>query len=282
MTDLRRFLAIVHLTLHEAFRRRILTASFVCGLAFLALYATGLHFMLKSGGDDASLAKAAERVLVLNFVTLAGLYAVNFLTVMSAVLLPVDTLAGEITSGVIQTVASKPVRRSSILLGKWIAYVFVVVGYLWFLAGGVLLVVRVLGHFTLPNAGLGLALMSLEAVVLLSVSIAGGTRLSTVTTGIVAFGLFGLAFIGNWVEQIGTFTANEASRTVGTIASLIMPSESLWMLAAHHMQPPIMSQLGLTPLSPQSVPTNAMIVWAGLYIVAALAFAARSLAKRPL
>ena len=64
---------------------------------------------------------------------------------MTAVLLPVDTLSGEIASGVVQTLASKPVRRSTIVLGKWIAFSLVVVGYLAVVAGGVLLIARVLG-----------------------------------------------------------------------------------------------------------------------------------------
>jgi hypothetical protein len=45
--------------------------------------------------------------------------------------------------------------------------------------------------------------MALEAVVLVSVSIAAGAHLATVTTGVLSFGLYGLAFIGGWVEQIG-------------------------------------------------------------------------------
>jgi ABC-type transport system involved in multi-copper enzyme maturation permease subunit len=274
-------LTIVELTLHEALRRRILAASFLCGTAFVALFAVGLHFALRDIAEE-GLAQTAQRALLLNFFTLAGLYAANFLTVMSAVLLPVDTLAGEIGSGVAQTLASKPVRRSTIVLGKWIAYALVVTAYLAFLAGGVLAVARVIGGFTLPHPEIGLPLMAMEALVLLTVSIAGSARLSTVTTGIVAFGLFGLAFIGNWVEQIGVMANNTAARNVGTVASLLMPSESLWMLAAHHMQPPIMSQLGMTPFSPLSVPSNATVVWAAVYVAAALAFALRSFSKRAL
>lgn len=274
-------LTIVELTLHEALRRRILAASFLCGTAFVALFAVGLHFALRDIAEE-GIAQTAQRALLLNFFTLAGLYAANFLTVMSAVLLPVDTLAGEIGSGVAQTLASKPVRRSTIVLGKWIAYALVVTAYLAFLAGGVLAVARVIGGFSLPHPEIGLPLMAMEALVLLTVSIAGSARLSTVTTGIVAFGLFGLAFIGNWVEQIGVMANNTAARNVGTVASLLMPSESLWMLAAHHMQPPIMSQLGMTPFSPLSVPSNATVVWAAVYVAAALAFALRSFAKRAL
>ena len=223
-----RILTIAQLTLHEAARRRILVASLMCGLAFLVLYAIGFHFIehnLERRGGPAMV----ERHLILNFFTLAGLYAVNFLTVMSAVLLPVDTISGEVESGVMQTVASKPIHRFEIVLGKWLAYVLVVSGYLLLLAGGVLAVARLLGGFTPPNPLLGLPLMMLEAVVLVSLSIAGGTRFSTVTNGVVAFGLYGLAFIGSWVEQVGALTHNRAAVDVGTVASLILPSEALFL-----------------------------------------------------
>jgi ABC-type transport system involved in multi-copper enzyme maturation permease subunit len=57
---------------------------------------------------------------IYNFMVMAGMYAVNFLTVMMAVLTSVDTLSGEIASGTIHTLVSKPVRRWEILFGKWL------------------------------------------------------------------------------------------------------------------------------------------------------------------
>lgn len=280
MMALRAYLTIIHMTLHEAMRRKILVAALICGAAFIALFATGMHFALVDLGRQGT--SFIERRLITNFFTLAGLYAVNFLLVMTAVLLPVDTIAGEISSGVIQTVASKPVRRSVIVLGKWSAYVLLVTGYLGLLAGGVLAVARVIGDFTPPNVALGLPLMMLEGVVLVTLSIAGGTRLSTVTNGVMAFGLYGLAFIGSWVEQIGAMTDNDAARRVGIVASLIMPTESMWQLAAHHMQPPVMNQLQMTPLSPASVPTPAMVWWAAAYVSVWMLVAVTSFRKRPL
>lgn len=274
-------LTIVEMTLHEAARRRILLASLVCGCAFLLLFGIGQHFVL-ADIEHQGAKGMLRRGFILNFFTLAGLYSVNFLTVMSAVLLPVDTLSGEIASGVLQTVASKPIARRDIVLGKWLAYVLVVGSYLMLLAGGVLLEARLLADFQLPGVGRGLALMFLESIVLVTLSISGGTRLSTVTNGVVAFGLYGLAFIGSWVEQVGGFTGNVGARDVGTVASLIIPSESLWQLAAHQMQPPLMSQLNLTPFSPLSVPSIAMVYWAVGYIVVLLLVALRGFSKRPL
>ncbi|MEO5619017.1 MAG: ABC transporter permease subunit [Candidatus Eisenbacteria bacterium] len=278
---MRDILTIAHLTLHEAMRRRILLAAGICGTAFLVLYTLGLHFMLREIAGRGGM-QALERQVVLNMLTLAGLFATNFLMVMTAVLLPVDTLSGEISSGVIQTLAAKPIRRADIVLGKWLGHAMVLTAYFVVLAGGVLAIARLVGHFTPPRIAQGLPLMLLEGLVLLSLSIAGGTRLSTVTNGILAFGLYGLAFIGNWVEQIGTLADNDAARYVGTVASLIMPSEAMWQRAAWHMQPAITQQLGVTPFSPLSVPSPAMVWWAAGYAAAAVAFAVWGLKKRAL
>ena len=281
MTPMPGLLTITHLTLKETVRRRVLLAALVCGLAFLVLFSLGFR-MIQHENHGQGAMQVIERHMFLSFVTLAGLYAVNFLTLMTAALVPVDTLSGEIGSGVMQTLASKPIRRTEILLGKWLGHWIVVVGYFAFMAGGVLLVTRWLGGFTPPNLRLGLPLMLLEATIFLTLSIAGGTRFSTVTNAVTVVGLYGLAFIGSWMEQIGTMASNDAARYVGTVASLIIPSEAMWQLAAHHMQPPIMRDLGVTPFSPVSVPSGAMVAWAGGYIVVVLLAAVRTFRRRPL
>ncbi len=272
---------IVHLTLHEAARRRILVATLIGAAGFLVLYGIGFHFVAAKVAKDEPLSFVRQR-MVLNFLTLAGLYATHFLTLMTSVLLPVDTLSGEIATGVVQTVASKPVRRSTIVLGKWLAFTLVSVAYFVVVAGGVLAIARVIGHFTPPGLGLGLPLMALEATVYVSLSIAGGARLATVTNGILAFGLYGIAFIGGWVEQVGAFAGNHAAENVGTVASLIMPTEALWQRAAYFMQPSIMRDLHMTPFSPASLPSPAMVWWAAAYATTALLIGVQGFRKRAL
>ena len=278
---MRALLTIAHLTLHEARRRRIVLAAFVLGLAYLVLFGIGFHFIARDIERHGHISHIQFRML-LNFFILAGLYGANFLTIMAAVLVPVDTLSGEISSGVMQTLAAKPIRRSEILLGKWLASALLVACYLLFLSGGVLAIARLRGGFMPPDVGTGLPLMLLESVVLLTLSIGGGTRMSTVANGITVLGFYGLAFLGSWVEQIGTLAANGTARTIGTVASLVMPSESLWQLAAHHMQPALMRELHLTPFSPASVPSGAMVVWAAGYVVVVLLLGLRWFARRAL
>lgn len=268
-------------TLLEALRKRILLAALLLAAGFLLVFGIGFVFVFRETNADPSV-PLAHRALFYTYFTLAGLYATHFLVSMTAAFLPVDTIAGEITSGVAQTVVSKPIRRSSLVLGKWLGYWVVLAGYLALLAGGVLLIAWIIGGITPPGLWYGLPLMLLEGTVLLTVSVAGGTRLTTLATGMTVFGLFGIAFLGGWIEQIATFMGNETARYVGTVASLLVPTEALWQRAAYLMQPTVLRDLTLTPFSPASVPSAAMVWWALLHVGSVLGLAVRWYAKREL
>ena len=275
-------LAIARLTFHEARRRKLLTVVLLLGGAFLIVFGTGLHFIHAEIRRNIHTAPRGADWLALNFVTMAGLYAVNFLVVMTSVLLPIETLSGEIASGTIETLASKPMRRASIVMGKWLGCVLLVTWYLALLAGGVLVLARVVGRFKPPGAGIGLLLMWLEAGVLLTLSMAAGTRLTGLANGAAGFGLYGLAFLGGWMEQAGTLLGNATARYLGIAASLLVPSESLWQLAAYHMQHPIMRDLHMTPFSPASVPSPMMVGWAAAHVVVMLGSAVFLFGRRDL
>lgn len=281
---MRGILTISQLTIHEALRKRVLLAAVVLGGAFLVLFGIGFYFANREilSGNAPGPDTQAQRIVLYTFLTMAGLYAVNFLMVMMSALLPVDTLSGEIRSGAIQSLVTKPLRRGEIVLGKWLGYWVILAGYLLLMGGGVLLIARGVSNTTPPNIAIGLGLMMLEATLLLTLSIAGGTRLSTLANGVMVFGLFGLAFIGSWIEQIGALFQNDATRTIGIVASLIVPSESLWQLAAYNMQPALTRDLALGPFSPASVPSNAMVVWAVGYTILVLAFGLWSFSTRDL
>jgi Cu-processing system permease protein len=275
----RAVLTIAHLTLAEARRRRILAAALVLGGAFVLLFAVGFHFIVRDLPREAS---AAQQRFVMSFIVLAALYAANFLIVMTSVLITVDTLAGEIGSGVIETLCTKPVPRWAVVAGKWLGCWTILSLYAALLCGGVLLVARLVGGYTPPNAALGLPLLLLEGTVLLTLALAGGTRLSTLANGVTIFGLYGLAFVGGWMEQVGTLASNTTARYIGIAASLLVPSESLWQLASHQMQPPMARDLGMTPFSPLSVPSPAMVWWAVAYVLVTLAVALRLFRTRDL
>ena len=99
-------------------------------------------------------------------------------------------------------------------------------------------------------------------------------------TGGVVFGLYGLAFLGGWIEQIGSLLSNQTAIKVGIVTSLIIPTEALWRRAAYEMQSPVMATLRETPFSSVSVPSTLMVVYAVVYLVIALATAINTFQHR--
>ena len=254
-------------------------AALALGLVFLLLYGIGLGLI------DRELQQSKTSLALLqqfyDFIVVAGMYVVHFLTIMLAIFASVDTVAGEITSHTIQTLVTKPVRRWQIIMGKWIGYALMLIGYLCLLGGGMLLITYMLVDYIPPDPLEGVLLLILEALVLLSLSLLGGTRLSTLTNGVVLFMLYGLAFIGAWVEQIGSLLQSGAAIDVGIVTGLIMPVETLWRRAAFVMQSPL-SQSIPSPFSSPSIPSPAMTIYALIYMTVVLLLALRSFQTRDL
>ena len=272
-------LAIATLTWLEARRRRIVLAAVLCGLAFLLLFGLIVYFNAERALGALS---SLQRRIVLQTLTVVGLYAVNFLVVALAVMLPVDTLSGEIDSGVIQTLASKPVRRSEIVLGKWLVFWLMIAGYIVLMAGGLVSIVWLLTGFRQQNVLPALGLMHLEATVLISLTMAGGARFTTITNGIVAFGFYAIAFVGGLVEQVGLIAGNAAARYIGTAISLASPADALWRKATHLLLPAFITQVQVTPFSGGAVPSAAMVWWGVLFALLMLAWAIRGFGQRAL
>lgn len=276
---------IARLTFYEAARKKILLAALLLGLVFLVVFSVGFHFILiemeRQLGEN-----YLQLNQIKNFFLLAAIYVVNFLTVVMTILTSADTISGEIGSGTIHTLASKPVQRWEILLGKWLGFAGMITIYLLIMAGGVMAIVYLRGGYLAPHPVRALALMELNALLLLSVSILGGTYLSTLANGVMVLGLYGVAFIGGWIEQIGSFiqstSTQQTTMNIGIITSLILPSEALWKRIAHELQSPLISALGFSPFTTTSYPSTAMIIYSVGYLVIMLILAIRHFQRRDL
>jgi ABC-type transport system involved in multi-copper enzyme maturation permease subunit len=272
---------IIRLTIREALRRKVILGLLVLGAVFLILFSLGVSFahsqILKLGVGATGRMTIGS---VYSFLLTSGLYAANFLIVMLSVLVSVDTISGEISTGTVQAIAVKPIRRSDILLGKWLGLMAMLGVCVLFLAGGVILLTAMITGYTPPNPLSAIVLMFLESIVLLCASLLGGTRLSTLANGVFGFGLFGVALIGGFIEQIGAFLNNDPALTIGHIATIIMPSDALWRLALSQVAE------GLNPIRLMSggfsEPDASIVIYALVFMAVVLLLAMRSFAKRDL
>jgi ABC-type transport system involved in multi-copper enzyme maturation permease subunit len=283
---------ITQMTFREAIRKRIVLTGLALGVCFLLVFSLGFHMIYTQAQEAEAAAQEAGHLRQIasrigdsegaNMLTLAGLYAVTFLSIAMAALLGADTLSGEINSGTIQTIVTKPIRRSDVVLGKWLGYGWLLGLYFLLIGGGVILSVFIQSGYTPDHLAAGLGLIYLETLLVMTISLMCSSVFSALATGGTVFGLYGLAFIGGWIEQIGAVLHNETAIKVGIVTSLIIPSEALWRRAAFEMQSPIAGVLGMSPFGTTSVPSGLMIVYAALYLLVALVLGIRFFQRRDL
>ena len=275
---------VARMTFREAVRRRIVLTGLVLGVLFLVIFSIGFRMIYAAiNADMSETSGALTRVWqseASNFLFLAGLYAVAFLSVAMGALLSADTLAGEISSGTIQTIVTKPLRRSEVVLGKWLGFAGLLALYCLLMAGGTALSVFLQSGYSAPNLLKGLSLLYLEALLVMTVSLACSSAMPALATGAMVFGLYGLAFIGGWIEQIGTVFRNQTAVQVGIVTSLIIPTEAMWRRATFEMKAPLSAVLQMTPFSTVSVPSTAMVVYAVLYLLVFLGAAINTFQHR--
>ena len=277
-------LTLAWLTFHEARRRSMVLVAFLLGAAFLLLFGIGYHLVVTGATGDVSSGglNNIENQVTYNLLTMGGLYVVHFLAIMLAIVATVDAVSGEISSHTVQSLVTKPLYRWQVIAGKWLGYVLMLVLYTALLCGGILLESGLIAGYTPPNILPGVGLILLQVAVLVSLSLLCGVFVSTLTNGVILFMLYGLAFIGSWVEQIGTVFQSSATGQIGVVSSLILPVEALWRLAAHNMQPSLFNNLNFSPFSLGAVPSAAMVIYAVAYVLALLLLAMRAFSRRDL
>jgi len=287
-------LTIARFTFGEARRRRLLWLGIGLGLAFLALFALGFYLvyddikrsiLIEIAGKEREQAMLS---LAANFFLMMGLFVVNFMVVLVSILTTVGAVSGEISSHTIQAIVTKPLRRWEIIVGKWLGHAAMVAFYILLLTGGIILSVYAIAGHAPRNLAEGLGLYVLEGMVLMTVSILGGTRLSTIANGVVVFMLYGLAFVGGWVEQIASVLNSQTAADIGALAGRLLPSEILWRRASHVMAPSLPSFMNVNEGPPPFLftfgraPSTSVVTFAVAYIGVMLLAAIWSFRRRDL
>jgi ABC-type transport system involved in multi-copper enzyme maturation permease subunit len=277
-------LTIARLTLHEALRRRVVWALLVLTVVLLALSGWGFSKLIGLDTELGTMTSGEARLvasLLLNLI----MFGFSLIAAIGTAFLAGPTLAGEVESGQALAMLARPVRRSSVLLGKWLGLLAFGCGYVVLAGLAQLLIVGAVVGYWPPAPATGLALLAGETVVLLTLALLLSSVVSPMASGIVAVGLFGATWVAGVVGGIGGALGNEGVERVGTVSRVILPTDGLWRGAMNAFQDPsALLQIGQGeqgfPFLADAPLTPVYLAWAAVWIAMVWGLTALSFSRR--
>jgi ABC-type transport system involved in multi-copper enzyme maturation permease subunit len=260
-------LTVAGLTLREAVRRRVVWALAVLTVALLVLSGWGFSRLAGLDTEFGDLTSGQARLFASTLLNLV-MFGLSLIAALGTAFLAGPTLAGEIESGMALAQLARPVRRSAVLLGKWLGLVAFGTGYVVVAGFAQFLVVRWAVGYWPPDPVAGLALLAGQTIVLLTLALLLSSVISPMASGVVAVGLFGATWVAGVVGSIGDVLGNEGVARVGTVSRVVLPTDGLWRGAMHAFQDP--TPLGLdfagSPFLSEAPLTAAYLLWALLWV----------------
>ena len=259
---------IFRFTFREAFSKKVLLVSAIMAVVFLGLYGAGVFFAARD------ITRSGNQVLasvIYPQLTLFGLYFGGFIVSFLAIISSAGIISGEIESGAIQAVITKPLRRSGFALGRFLGQGVFLGLYSALLFAAIYAIIRVFTGTDLSGVWRALPVFSLQPVVILSLAMLASTLTGTLAAGTLTFTLYALAVVGGFIEQIGWIINNLYMKNAGIISSLIMPVDALYRKTVHILLPqqaagPAAALQQMGPFGSMAEPSRWMMVYTLLYI----------------
>jgi ABC-type transport system involved in multi-copper enzyme maturation permease subunit len=279
-------LVIARLTLREAGRRRLLWA--LAGLTVLIVVLTWWGFSRIAAASPVS---GPVEMLGISQVLVMLAFMFAFVLAMTAVFAASPAIGPDIENGLLLVILARPVRRSELLLGRWLGLGLVLVVYA--LVAGYLeigAVALATGYSPVDPATAPLYLAG-QSLILLTLALVFSTRIASVAGGAMAVVAYGLAWMAGVLGGVGTAFNNDVLRTAGTVARLILPSDVMWRGSAGALSPARdvlvkggVANVDLYQFSPfsGSAPSLEWLLWCLIWIIGALAAGAFLLRHREL
>src|SRR3954454_8574469 len=283
MTSARTVATVAALTLREASRRRVLWALVALTVVLLGLSGWGFS-RLAAESDFGTLTSGQARLIASQLLNLV-MFGFSLIAALGTAFLAGPTLSGETESGIALAVLARPVRRSAVLLGKWLGLVVFGSGFVVLAGLAQCLVVLATVDYWPPQPAAALALLAAQTVVLLTLGLLLATVVSPMASGMVAVGLFGATWVAGVVGGIGEALGNDGVARVGTVSRMLLPTDGLWRGGMHAIQAPTaLAGLGPAldgfPFLSQASLTLAYLAWTALWVVLVWGLAALSFVRR--
>ena len=267
-------LTIAGLTFREVLSKKVFYIVLALTALFLVVYGIALHFTvadIKKWGDPVG-SKLSGAIIYSQLLSL-GFYFSTFIVALMTVFSAVGSVSGEIETGTIQAVITRPIQRWEYIIGKLAGSALMMSAYAAALYLTVIGITKYITGYQPSNILPGLVLFLMVPLLLLALSLCGSCLMSTLANGITVFMLYIIGMVGGMVEQIGIGINNGALVNIGILSSLVMPSDAVYrkMVFGLLMGPdnPI-NTFTFNPFSSSSPPSDIMTIYTMAYIVAVI------------
>jgi ABC-type transport system involved in multi-copper enzyme maturation permease subunit len=252
-------IVIARLTIRELVRRRVVWVLAALTVVSVALVAFGLDRLVtlarSNGTNELEIRIGVSQVLIM----IAFMF--SFVLAMTAAFVGAPAMGGELESGVALAILARPLRRSEVLVGRWLGSALIVVAYT--VASGllaILVAIQVSGYGP-PEPVLAVAFLSAQALVLLTLTLALGSVLPSIAAGAIAVVGFGLGWMAGVLAGVAAAFDVAVLGQVAEISRWVFPSDGLWRGVIYGLEPPLVVMLATGNL-PRFADANPFYAWA--------------------
>jgi ABC-type transport system involved in multi-copper enzyme maturation permease subunit len=275
-------IAIAAASFKEALRKKLFILVAAVTIVYLTLFGVINHFAVEDLTRAGTLNSVNALDVASNILSFLGFYFSSMLVAFLTIMISLGSISSEVESGVIHSIITRPIKRSSYVLGKYIGLGVLSASYGIFLFAAIMAICTI---FKLPivntlgplNVIKGLLFFILEPIAILSLSIFGSAAFKTLSNGIFIISIYILGLIGGVMEAIGSMLQNQSLVNLGIISSLISPFDIIYrqmlssMFQGIGIRNPFMAVGGMTG----TTPSIWMLIYIFVYIPALVILAIR-------
>jgi ABC-type transport system involved in multi-copper enzyme maturation permease subunit len=231
-------LTIARITIVEASRRRLLLALALLTLVVIALTAWGFSKLPgTTEGPNHTPISPSQLRLAASELTIFIAFMFSGVLALGSVLVASPAISSDIESGIMLAILPRPIRRSDVLLGKWLGLLALVVAYAAISSTLELLVIWATTGYLPPSPLGAIAFVAAEGTVLMTLTLLLSTRMAPMTSGIISLVGFFVAWMGGIAMGFGEAFNNSTITNIGLGSRLLLPTDGLWRAAVYEMEP---------------------------------------------
>ena len=271
-------LVIAGLTLREIVRRRVIWVLAALAVVSVLLVGWGTERLVsiarEEGVEPLQVRIGVSQVLIL----IAFMF--SFVLAMSAAFLAAPAIASDVETGTVHAMLARPLRRAELVVGRWLGLSIVVAVYA-VLAGllAIGVVGLVSGHVP-PEPLVAVGFLAFQAISVLTLALALGTRLPAMAAGAVTVVLFGLGWFAGVLGNVAVAFEATALRGVSDWLRVLLPTDGLWRGVIYGLEPPAVlllaagrnaNALAANPFYAGEPPPLAFVAWSVVWVLLVLA-----------